>query len=140
MRKLIAVLCFQSAHRPLFSTEPDVLKVCSDIIDATDRGFVTLLCLFNLSAAFNTVDHNILLWSLHHRAGFCSLVLRWFTSYLEGRSLQAAWGSSLSAWCNLSCGVPQGFVLAPLLFLIYTSNVTSLFLDTGSWCTHLQMM
>ena len=76
----------QSAYRRNHSTETAVLKVMSDVYAAADKGYVTLLALLDLSAAFDTVDHTILLERLACIFGISGKVLNWFTSYLTGRS------------------------------------------------------
>lgn len=76
----------QSGFRPGHSTETAVLHVLSNILQAVDRGDVAALTLLDLSAAFDTVDHDILVQRLHTTFGFDDVVLRWFRSYLSGRS------------------------------------------------------
>jgi len=108
-----------------------VLKVCSDILNATNQGLVTLLGLFDTSAAFDTVDHALLKESLHSGVGVGG-ALSWFTSsYLTGRSYRVKQVGFMSGQCDLVCGVQQGSVLGPLLSLIYTSNVEKLFARHG---------
>ena len=80
----------QSAYRQFFSTETAVLKVVSDVLTAMDRGQITLLGMFDLSAAFDTVDHAILLKRLDVSFGIRGNALNWFASYLSGRSQQVS--------------------------------------------------
>ena len=114
---------FQSAYRIFHSTETTLLKIHNDLILAMDRGEVTSLILLDLSAAFDTVDHSILLNRLQNWFGLDGLSLNWFTSYLSSRSQAVSINDSISAFSTLSCGVPQGSVLGPLLFysLYYSS-------------------
>ena len=77
---------FQSAYRRVHSTETAVLKVFSDIIDAIEKGQLALLSLLDLSAAFDTVDHFIMRERLERSYGVGGSSLRWFESYLTGRS------------------------------------------------------
>ena len=116
---------FQSAYRIFHSTETTLLKIHNDLILAMDRGKVTSLILLDLSAAFDTVDYSILLTRLQNWFGLDGLSLNWFTSYLSSRSQAVSINDSISAFSTLSCGVPQGSVLGPLLFTLYTTPLGS---------------
>jgi hypothetical protein len=130
------LLSSQSAYRPFHSTETAVLRVLSDLLLAVDQGEVAALVLLDLSAAFDTVDHNILLRRLRSTYGFNGAVLKWFQSYLHGRSQCVRRGSSRSASTLLFCGVPQGSVLGPILFILYTADLVPL-IDQHSLHGHL---
>ena len=116
---------FQSAYRIFHSTETTLLKIHNDLILAMDRGEVTSLILLDLSAAFDTVDHSILLTRLQNWFGLDGLSLDWFSSYLSLRSQAVSINDTISAYSTLSCGVPQGSVLGPLLFTLYTTPLGS---------------
>ena len=116
----------QSAYRAHHSTETAVLKVMTDILRALDTGNLAVLTLLDLSAAFDTVDHATLLRRLSVTYGLDGAVLSWFRSYLSGRTQFVRCGSSRSASSTLSCGVPQGLVLGPILFLLYTADLLGL--------------
>ena len=88
-----------------------------------DKGHVTLLVLLDLSAAFDTVDHTILLGRLQSLLGLRGNALSWFQSYLNGRSQRISVDGTLSDKFELECGVPQGSCLGPLLFTIYVSKL-----------------
>ena len=110
---------FQSGFRPNHSTETALIRVINDIRLNTDSGKVSVLVLLDLSAAFDTVDHTILLNRLETWVGLDGMVLKWFRSYLEERSYFVTIGSFESDRLAMTCGVPQGSVLGPLLFSLY---------------------
>ena len=111
----------QSAYRAGHSTETALIKVKADLLNEIDNKEVVCLVLLDLSAAFNTVDHQILLERLKKMFGFTGLVINWITSYLSGRFQKAVVGDAKSSSVPLSCGVPQGSILGPILFTLYTT-------------------
>ena len=110
---------YQSAYRPLHSTETALLRVQNDILTSIENKEITVLVLLDLSSAFDTVDHAILLNRLKN-IGITGLVHDWFSSYLSGRTQAVFLDGVISDSVNLTCGVPQGSVLGPILFNIYT--------------------
>ena len=106
----------QSAYRRGHSTETALLKIYNDILMAMNRQEVVLLVLLDLSAAFDTVEHSVLLSRLSTSFGIRGTALEWFVSYLSGRS-------QVASVRNLSQGVPQGSCLRPLLFTLYASKL-----------------
>ena len=111
----------QSAYRTGYSTETALLRVQNDILRSLDKRKDVILILLDLSAAFDTIDHNILLHRLYCRFGITGSVLNWFKSYLLGRTQSVCVGSVVSEARSLNCGVPQGSVLGPILFNLYTA-------------------
>ena len=115
----------QSAYKQFFSTKPAVLKVVTDVLTAMGIGQITLLGMFDLSAAFDTVDHAILLTRLEVSFGIRGVALNWFGSYLSGRNQQVSVHGTLTLSSFLESGVPQGYVLGAVLFLMYTADLVS---------------
>ncbi len=110
---------FQSGFRVHHSTETALIKIINDICFNSDSGKISVLVLLDLSAAFDTVDHNILLERLENWVGLSGMALKWFRSYLEGRGYYVSIREHKSKWTSMTCGVPQGSILAPLLFSLY---------------------
>ena len=88
----------------------------SDLLNAAGAGQMSLLVLLDLFAAFDTVDHDILLGRLEMSFGFMGCALAWFRSYLADRSFSVGYGELASSSTSITSGVPQGSVLGPLLF------------------------
>ena len=122
---------YQSAYRPGFSTETALLKVINDSLISLNSGNLVLLILLDLSAAFDTINHKLLLDKLQSASGIKDSALQWFSSYLSNRTQTVLVGSSFSSETDLVCGVPQGSVLGPLLFSIYTSSLGKLIESCG---------
>ena len=90
---------FQSAYRADHSTETLLLRVTNDLLMACDQGSVSILSLLDLSAAFDTLDHNILLKRLRLSFGISGVVLRWLESYLTERNQCWLEAGHPSLWC-----------------------------------------
>ena len=113
----------QSGFRGNHSTETALLKVLSDILMAADIGMVTLLGLLDMSAAFDTVDHDILICRLETSFGIMGTALAWLRSFLTKRTQQVVFNGHSSSKVTVTSGVPQGSVLGPLFFLLYTADI-----------------
>ena len=109
----------QSAYKCFHSTETALLKVQNDILRAIDEQKCIVLLLLDMSAAFDTVDHDLLLARLSSRFGIKNQVLKWFESYLKDRRQFVVIDGVKSDVKELLCGVPQGSVLGPMLYLLY---------------------
>ena len=110
----------QSAYKIYHSTETALLKVQNDILLSLDKGKAVVLVLLDLSAAFDTVDHEILLKRLQTHLGITGSAIEWFRSYLSDRKQTVTIQGSTSSKRNLRYGVPQGSVAGPFLFSVYT--------------------
>ena len=112
---------FQSAYKNFHSTETALGKVYNDILVDIDKNRTIILLLLDLSAAFDTVDLEILLYRLASRFGISDVALSWFRSYLSNRSQFVNERGAQSEAHSLPCGVSQGSVLGPVPYLLYTS-------------------
>ena len=113
----------QSAYRKFHSTETALLCVQNDILRAIDSGSVVVLVMLDLSAAFDTIDHDILIHRLDGDFGVKGSALDWFSSYLSGRYQQVNIQGATSVKKELKFGVPQGSVLGPDLFVAYAKPI-----------------
>jgi len=107
----------QSSYRQFHSPETALIKVMNDILLKMNSQHATLLILLDLSAAFDTVDHQLLLERLSDEVGIRGTVLNWFRSYLSDRSQRVSVHGVHSRPFDLKCGLPQGSYLGPFLFI-----------------------
>lgn len=126
-----AVDRLQSAYRKFHSTETALLKVTDDIFETFNAGQSTLLVALDLSAAFDCIDHEVLIKRLEHTFGIAGVALDWLRSYLQGRSSFLRLGSSLSKAASVETGVPQGSSLGPQLFSLFVSPMAGLIESLG---------
>ena len=116
----------QSAYRDKHSTETVLIKVQNGILSALDAGSSAILLMLDLSAAFDTIDHDILLSRLCNVYGITGNALDWFRSYLTGRIQRVVIEDSVSVDKELDFGVPQGSVLGPIIYCMYTKPVSDI--------------
>ena len=108
---------FQSGFKTLHCTESVLLRIFNDIFLATASGHCVVL--LDLTAAFDTVEHEILIAHLEQWVGISGTALQWFRSYLSHQTFCVSLDNSVSSTAPLSCWILQGFVLDPLLFSLY---------------------
>lgn len=111
----------QSGFRPGYSCTTALLNVTDDIIRAADKNQLTVLVLLDFSKAFDTVNHEILIAVLRS-IGLGDRGIQLFRSYLAGRSQRVKLQNNISQYRTINQGVPQGSVLGPLLFSLYTGS------------------
>jgi hypothetical protein len=122
---------YQSGYKPGHSCETLLLSINDDILKAFDSGKCTVYLLLDLSAAFDTVDHDRLLDILFYEIGIHGDALNWFKSYLFNRRQTVMINGKSSDQLKTAYGVPQGSVLGPVLFNIYVRNFIRILNDAG---------
>ena len=116
----------QSAYRRHHFTETSTLHILDSILLSCDSGKSTIVFSLDLSAAFDTVDHQILLSRLNTSFGISDITLSWLQSYLTNRTSSVRTGRHCSSSVTCTTGVPQGSVLGPLLFTAYGSPIAGI--------------
>ena len=121
---------FQSAYRELHSTETALCRIYNDLVENCCLGQTSLLILLDLSAAFDTIDHDMFIQDLID-FGVSGSAISVIKSYLIGRSQCISIDAAISDFSELEYGVPQGSILGPILFTIYVSGLSNLLKSHG---------
>ena len=114
---------FQSAYRANYSTETSLVKLVNDILWSMEQSQIMTVVLLDLSTAFDTVDHDILLSILNKQFGICGKALEWFNSYLRPRFFKVKIGKDYSQPQQLHFSVPQGLCSGANVFTCYCSSI-----------------
>ena len=130
----------QYGFRKNMSTSMAIMELVENITNAIDNGKFTIGVFIDLKKAFDTVDHNILVTKLDHY-GIRGVAKKWLSSYLENRKQYVCFNGTDSGFLPVSCGVPQGSILGPSLFLLYindlcnvSTRLTSILFDDDTSC------
>ena len=121
----------QHGYKKFHSPETLLIKVVNDVLIGFDKNTGTILLLLDLSAAFDTVDTEKLLRILKNEYGVSGIALEWFRSFLIGRKQRVRIHDTLSDYLDVLFGVPQGSVLGPVLFNIYTKSLYATIKSAG---------
>ena len=114
---------YQSAYRLNYSCETTVIKIFDDIIANLNKNSYIVMAFLDFSAAFDTVDHQLLINKLEKNFGITGTALNWFRSYLDNRKFQVKINNTFSDLHNLKYGVPQGSILGPILYSLYVAEI-----------------
>ena len=115
----------QCGNKKWNSTETSILQTTDAILEAIDKKQLTATVLLDMSKAFHSVNHGILLSKLQD-IRLSPTAVKWFCSYLQSRYQVVKIHNATSAQLPMTCGVPHGSILGPLLFSIYTNNPPSI--------------
>src|SRR5688572_9243920 len=114
----------QNGFRTGHSTYMAVMEMYDKISEARDQNYFSIGFFFDLSKAFDTVNHEILIKKLEHY-GIRGMCLGWLRDYLKDRRQCVLYNGQVSHILDIKCGVPQGSILGPLLFLIYVNDISN---------------
>ena len=117
----------QSAYRKNHSVETVLLKIVNDVYIGKENKQSCMLCMLDLSAAFDTLDFDILFDILKYKVGLSSIALAWIKSYIIDREQKVSVKNTMSTCKKTRYGIPQGSILGPLIFTVYLIPMYDIF-------------
>ena len=123
---------YQSGFRANRSTDTSLSQLTDMILNSAENGKHTGMILIDLQKAFHTLDHKILSDKMRC-IGFSDYAIKWFHSYLTNRAIFVSLGTVFSEAGTINCGVPQGSMLGPLLFLLYINDIPQALSNTNTF-------
>ena len=115
---------YQFGFRGGMGANTAIIILIDKTVSALDNGDSVIGVLLDFSKAFDTVDHTILLKKLH-KLGIRGLAYEWIKTYLINKKLFVSFNNVISSYRPITCGVPQGFILGSLLFLLYINDIVN---------------
>jgi retron-type reverse transcriptase len=112
-----------NGFRPKHGTVGALIQMCDKWLSDMDKGKINGVVFLDIRKAFDSINHKILLRKLKNQFGIHDIELKWFESYLTNREQVCLVNDRTSLPKKIRCGVPQGSILGPLLFLLYVNDM-----------------